>query len=146
MLEFDQFMALPACTTGTHTSEAPIVAPTASSSTSVATYIDENGKEVYGVAPKPPTDTAAEGVSAAIAPATAPVAAAATASGSAANSASLGNAELEEDDPSQSVPDGAPCKRLGCKAKWQGEAISRGSGEGSVCRYHPQAVRSAILS
>ena len=83
--------------------------------------------ETYGVKPKPPTDPVASGSSTTITTA-APSPPPATPK------------EVEEDDLSAAVPDGAKCKRLGCNAQWEGEAVSRGEGEKARCRYHPQAV------
>lgn len=83
--------------------------------------------ETYGVAPKPPTDpVASSSATTAIAPTPAAAAAAPK--------------ETEEDDLGVPVPEGAGCKRLGCRATWEGEAVSRGQGEKAECKYHPQAV------
>lgn len=128
-------MAIPPCTTGSHTSEAPAApAPSsASTSTPVATYTDENGKEVYGVKPKPPTATATDAIAPAITPA--------GPSKSSTPSPAQAPVEPEEDDLSVPVPEGTACKRLGCGARWAGEEVSRGaSGEGAKCRHHPQPV------
>lgn len=51
----------------------------------------------------------------------------------------------EDDDLSIPVPDTAPCKRLGCSARWEGEEVSRGDGAAAKCRYHPQGVSSQTL-
>lgn len=81
--------------------------------------------ETYGVAPKPPAAEASSSATTAIAPA--PMA------------ASL-PIQTEEDDLDAPVPTGAGCKRLGCKATWEGADVSRGQGEKAECKYHPQAV------
>ncbi|CAD6570546.1 MAG: hypothetical protein TREMPRED_005890 [Tremellales sp. Tagirdzhanova-0007] len=121
VLEFDAFMAISPCTKGTHTTaSAPKPAAAASSTTITEApthVVDENGVEVYGAAPKPPTSTAPI-----VAPTPSPVAAVVT----------------EEDDPTLTVPDGARCKRLGCEIGWEGEGTSRGKGGKAKCRYHPQ--------
>lgn len=111
------------CTKGTHTT-APPPKPTAPFSSSplpsAPTHIvDENGVETYGVAPKPPSTPAP--VAAPTPPPAAPIV-------------------TEGDDPTLPVPEGASCKRLGCGMQWEGEEVSRGSGEQAKCRYHPQAV------
>lgn len=143
VLEFDQFMALPPCTTGTHASAPPpstsSTSTSSSSSAPVATYINEDGKEVYGVAPKPPTQT---DTSTPMAPT--PVAPApANRKGEGSTKAEV---EVEQDDLNEVVKDDAPCKRLGCKARWQGEGVSRGDGEGAKCRYHPQPVSLTLYA
>lgn len=130
VLEFDAFMALPACTKGQHTTTPPPKpTSTAGSSSSAAAAgpaptvtVDQNGVETYGVAPKPPS-AAPSAASAAIAP-----------------SAPAPKVEHEEDDPSASVPAGARCKRLACGGTWEGTDGQRGEGQKDECRYHPQAV------
>jgi hypothetical protein len=143
VLEFDQFMAIPVssrvrgiaradpqpCTTGAHTSvKAAQSAPTATATSAPSSYVDEQGKEVYGSAPPNAVESAVESSSA-----TAPVASAPTPQ-------SAAPAAIEDDDPSIAVPEGARCKRLACGQAWQGEETSRGEGAGARCRHHPQGV------
>lgn len=86
--------------------------------------VNEDGSETYGVAPKPPSAPAVAAATVAVAPTPPPAA----------------PKETEEDDLSAPVTDGAKCKRMGCKAVWEGEGVSRGSGEKAECTYHSQAV------
>jgi hypothetical protein len=87
----------------------------------------EDGKEYYGTA-KPPTSVAS---SSSTTTATAPIS---------TTTPPVAPAKIEEDDLTLNVPDKAGCKRLGCSAIWENEDISRGSGEGAICRFHPQNV------
>ncbi|ORX36519.1 HSP20-like chaperone [Kockovaella imperatae] len=135
VLEFDAFMEIPPCTTGKHSTEAPPkpVATTAPAEPAQGPTKTVNGVETYGQAAPPSSSNGAGSSSksapvAALPPAPTPVPAPAQPK------------ETEEDDLSVPVPSGATCKRLGCGATWQGEDISRGSGEQSTCRYHPQSA------
>ncbi|KAK1927538.1 HSP20-like chaperone [Papiliotrema laurentii] len=121
VMEFEAFMAIPPCAQGRHTTEAPVnAAPASSSQQAAPTLVHEDGSETYGATPKPPSTPAASTITTATPPPPSPK-------------------ETEEDDLSVPVPEGSRCKRLGCKAVWEGEAVSRGDGEKAKCVYHPQA-------
>lgn len=127
VMEFDQFMAIPPCTTGKHTDEkpAPAAAPEGEKDAAPAATSVAGGVETYG---STPAASAPSSIPASMVPSSAPTPPPAP--------------ELveEDDDLSLPVPDGAKCKRLGCGAVWQGEAVSRGDGAEALCTYHPQAV------
>ncbi|WVO13279.1 hypothetical protein L204_100892 [Cryptococcus depauperatus] len=123
VLEFDAFMSIPPCTKGSHSSASKAAAPKANTTAQAPalTNVSSAGVETYGTASVPKVDK--------------PVATAPITTASAVTEQEL---KEENDDPSLSVPAGAKCKRLGCGAQWEGEAISRGTGENARCRYHPQ--------
>ena len=51
----------------------------------------------------------------------------------------------EEDDLQAIVPQGAPCKRVGCKVTFVSNEKNRvGDGPGTKCVYHPGAVRKTV--
>lgn len=109
-------------------------APPAAASAAPTSYVNEDGKEVYGSEPpktttedSSKTDTSAESAPA-VASTPAPMAQPAV------------PVAVEEDDPATAVPEGARCKRLACGKAWEGEETSRGDGDGAKCRHHPQAV------
>ncbi|WVR03801.1 hypothetical protein IAU60_000796 [Kwoniella sp. DSM 27419] len=127
VLEFDQFMAIPPCATGKHTTEAAKPAPAvtqAESAPSGPTSVSADGVETYGSAKAAPSQAGTSANTAVSATASAP--------------APAQKVVEEEDDLSLPVPEGASCKRLACGQKWQGEEVSRGDGEQAKCRYHPQ--------
>lgn len=110
MLTFDEFLDIPPCTTGTHSSVDDTPAPE----------------------PKPvPADLAP--VSDAPAPA-APRAAQAVPNPSTASSSPAPEVE-DSDDEGVTVPPGATCKRKGCGA--QAPKTQPASREGESCVYHP---------
>ncbi|WWD16509.1 hypothetical protein CI109_100936 [Kwoniella shandongensis] len=133
VLEFDAFMAIPPCATGTHTSTLPLK-PSAppSTSTDAPTTVSSSGVETYGFQNLSTDPSPSSTPTPAAAP---PTAVSSTAS---APAPAIPEKEEEEDDLSLKVVDGARCKRLGCGAVWEGEEVSRGKGEKSTCRYHPQ--------
>lgn len=146
MLEFDAFMKLPVglrqshsalvlnfllkgCTKSVHTSVAPIKAtpPPKSETVMPAPTITNDGKEVYGTAPTKAAPPASSDT---------PV----TTTTSAPSPPPAQPVVQEEDDLDLPVPTGAICKRKGCGAKYESDQVSRGSGEKSVCHFHPLGV------
>ncbi|WRT65703.1 uncharacterized protein IL334_002649 [Kwoniella shivajii] len=132
VLEFDQFMSIPPCTTGKHSlapSKSTSTTNTGSNQVKGPTEISSDGVETYGTS-KPSTSTSIHNPSSESAPAQAiaPTAAMAT----------LKMEQEEEDDLTIPVPDGSTCKRTGCGMKFENEEKNRGHGENSKCRYHPQ--------
>ncbi|TXT12889.1 hypothetical protein VHUM_01290 [Vanrija humicola] len=121
VMEFDQFMAIPTCAQGKHTTEAPVMPKPAAVTTDAPASVSASGVETYGA--KTPAKPATPAPQAALH----------------ADTPEPEVKEDEQDDLSLPVPAGAKCKRLGCGAEWEGEAVSRGDGEKAVCRYHPQA-------
>ncbi|KAI9466240.1 HSP20-like chaperone [Lactarius psammicola] len=128
VLDFDEFMAIPGCTRGVHTEDAPKVEPKEIPSTpnkSLTMTETADGKEVYTTRsalgqPQKPTE-----------PATAIPA---------APRASNKKAEVDEDDPDAVVPPGTTCKRAGCKITFVSNEENRnGDGPGTKCVYHPGA-------
>ena len=127
--DFDEFLALPGCTFGRHSTE-PAVAPAAVGTeeatktndvpaTTKASHITEDGVEVYGKKPEP---AAAAAAAVAVEP----------------KKEEEKKPEVEEeDDETVSVPEGTTCKRRGCGRVWKDQATSRGSGAEATCRYHP---------
>jgi hypothetical protein len=116
---FDEFLSIPGCLSGTHSSEAPIappqpiVPPTATPTTKNAA-----GQEVYGAHPPLPP-----------APSPAPAK-------DAAKPVSTVYVE-EQDDPEVVVEKGARCMRKACGQSYEGE-----DRENEECRYHAGAVSS----
>ncbi|KAF9989458.1 hypothetical protein BGZ75_006303 [Mortierella antarctica] len=127
VISFDQFLAIPGCSTGRHTdapreefppqsaadekvevSSAPAPAPAPAS-------VSKDGKEVYGSAPAP-----------------APVAATKPAETPAAAPEPIVE---EEDDLSMPVAVGKTCMRRGCGQTYVSEEESRNNKV--VCQYHP---------
>ncbi|CEP15258.1 hypothetical protein [Parasitella parasitica] len=127
--DFDEFLALPGCTFGRHSTE-PVAAPAAVGSGESAetkdvpikaAHVDENGVETYGK--KPEASVTAAVTPAAIEP-------------TKEEKEKMPEVE-EEDDESIPVPEGTTCKRRGCGCVWKGQATSRGSGAEATCCYHP---------
>lgn len=122
--DFDEFLALPGCTFGRHSSE-PVAAPAAAAKAEekpaapAASHVTKEGVEVYGkpaAAPAPVAVTAPEKKTEEIKPEV-----------------------YEEDDESLPVPEGTVCKRRGCGRVWKDAATSRGDGAEATCHYHPGA-------
>jgi hypothetical protein len=111
VLTFDEFLEIPPCTTGKHSTvdDTPAPAPAAAAPPEPATSLP--------AAPRIPTAT-----STAQAPATPPPAV-------------TPQPESESDEPGVPVPAGAECRRKGCSAKFGGDE----SRQGEVCRHHPGA-------
>ncbi|KAK4936133.1 hypothetical protein LTR10_022929 [Elasticomyces elasticus] len=119
VLTFDEFLAIPPCTTGKHSTVDDTPAPP----------------------PKPAAEDIANIVSAAPTPAPVPVTKPLSTSLSAAEQPLPSSTpkpeppEDESDDPDTQIPAGATCKRRGC-GKSQSDKISRNDEE---CIYHPGA-------
>lgn len=126
--DFDEFLQLPGCTFGKHSSEQkpqpqpqqPSEKPTVPAATSV-----KDGVEVYGQQQKASTAP----------PAVEPV------------KESLANLDIaqqqkeedEDDDESVPVKVGTTCRRRGCGVTFTDDATNRQGGPESVCHYHPGA-------
>ncbi|KAG0166635.1 hypothetical protein DFQ28_007155 [Apophysomyces sp. BC1034] len=123
VVDFDEFLQLPGCNHGRHSTEKPVTPqPSEKVATSAASQVTKDGVEVYGqvkqAAPKPV--------------AVAPVAKAET--------EQKKEPEVEEeDDESVPVPVGTICKRRGCGIDYKDESTSRSNGTEAACRYHPGA-------
>lgn len=108
MLTFDEFLTIPPCTTGKHSTVDDTPAP-----------------------PKPPAPSEAE-----LTPLPAPVPrlpVPQTASPRASANASPAPPESESDDPSLTIPDGQTCRRRGCDAKYSASK----SRDDERCVHHP---------
>jgi len=125
---FDEFMAIPGCTRGVHSADAPKVEPSGTSSTpnrSLTMTETADGKEVYTTSstrrqPRKPAERSAAIPTAPSAPPTKQV--------------------EDEDDLEAAVPQGATCKRAGCKVTFVSNEENRiGDGPGTKCVYHPGA-------
>ncbi|SCV69053.1 BQ2448_2073 [Microbotryum intermedium] len=118
---FDDFLAMPGCATGTHSSEKPVAPPKATvvESTPAPVSTGVNGQETYGapVTSLPPPPSRAASSSSATLKDRQPV--------------STEYVE-EQDDPSVTVPAGARCKRRACGATFE-LSTSRHDTE---CQYH----------
>lgn len=122
VLTFDEFLTIPPCTIGKHSTTAPTLAPAQTSGPGsqkqkhpeVAPPLekDSDGTEVYGSQNKPAPQ--------AVAPATPPP--------------EKKDKPLEQDDTSIPVLEGARCKRLGCNALHDGGTRK---GEEGKCVFHP---------
>ncbi|SCZ97747.1 BZ3500_MvSof-1268-A1-R1_Chr4-3g07424 [Microbotryum saponariae] len=118
---FDEFLALPGCATGTHSSEKPVAPPkpTVVESTPAPVATGVNGEETYGapVTSLPPP----------------PPRAASSSSATLKDRQPVSTEYVEEqDDPSLTVPAGARCKRRACGATFE-PSTSRHDTE---CQYH----------
>lgn len=123
VVDFDEFLAIPGCTWGRHSSEkveAPAKAEPEPAKTEAA-HVTNEGVEVYG---KKQSEPVVEAQPAAAAPP--PV-------------EEKKPEVIEEDDESLPVPEGTTCKRRGCGRVWKDQATSRGDGPEAVCRFHPGA-------
>jgi hypothetical protein len=114
-----------------HSADAPKVEPLRTSSTpnkSLTVTESADGKEVYttaSTARSQPTQR----------PAVAPVA------------SPVPTKQIEEEEDLQAfVPQGAPCKRAGCKVNFASNEENRvGDGPGTKCVYHPGAVGMIVF-
>ncbi|KAI8356610.1 chord-domain-containing protein [Choanephora cucurbitarum] len=120
--DFDEFLALPGCTFGRHSTE-PVAQPAVQKKEEPKqqAHVTDDGVEVYGKKPEAP----------------APVAVAVE-SKKEEETKKVPEVE-EEDDESIPVPEGTTCRRRGCGRVWKDAATSRGSGAEAVCRHHPGA-------
>ncbi|KAK9474463.1 HSP20-like chaperone [Dipodascopsis tothii] len=107
VISFDEFLAIPGCTTGTHSTEVAAPAPKPAAAPA-PTSVDKDGKEVYGAAAAP---------AAAPQPVTAPP------------KAEPKETPLLEDPADAVIPAGAKCKRNGCSTTY--------SGARDGCVFHP---------
>lgn len=121
VIDFDDFMKLPTCATGTHSTEKPepkpAAAPVESASKQVTT--DSNGRETYGTPtpplPPPPPSASLPPLSAPPKPVSTPYV-------------------EEQDDPDVQIEKGMRCKRKGCGVDYAGQERA-----GDECAYHPGA-------
>ncbi|GAA6064552.1 hypothetical protein JCM10212_005779 [Sporobolomyces blumeae] len=124
VIDFDDFMKLPTCATGTHSTEKPEateaakpqVVDTLPGPTPVAT--DSQGQETYGTLPLPPPPAPS------LAHKMAPVKPVST------------EYIEEQDDPDVKIEKGMRCKRKGCGLDFDGVEAKRADDE---CGYHPGA-------
>jgi CHORD len=117
---FDEFLTLPGCTSGSHSTEtvsrpAPVSTAPAVGAVSVPMSVDAAGVETYGTLK-----------SATPAPVIPPPAL-----------EEKKPEPLEQDDPSVPVQKGTKCRRLGCNAEHISDEVSRGNGPGAICVFHP---------
>jgi hypothetical protein len=118
VLSFDEFLAIPPCTQGKHSTTAAVLAPAQTSGLSLGANevpppsVSKDGVESYGVKPLPK-------VSATPPPPPAPKV----------------EKPLEQDPEGAQVPAGAKCKRLGCPAVFPGGERP----EKEKCVFHPGA-------
>ncbi|KAI9279787.1 chord-domain-containing protein [Sporodiniella umbellata] len=123
VVDFDEFLQIPGCSFGLHSTEAPAQPEkktTETASKTPASYVDKDGVEVYGKkeAPKAATPAPAAPVVAQKEPEEKKVA-------------------EEEDDESVPVAEGTTCRRRGCGQAFKDQETSRGPE--AKCRYHPGA-------
>lgn len=122
MLTFDEFLAIPPCTTGKHSTvvEAPPPAPKPAPANVTPAPAPAPS---YTPTPAPP----------AAAPKAAPISSSVPTGDSTPSAPKPAVEEDEDDDPAVPVPAGSRCKRRGCGAEHNGS----GSREGEKCVYHP---------
>lgn len=119
VMDFDDFIKIPGCTKADqHTLEVPIAGVEPKKSSPVATCTPsqtEPGKEVY----TSKTTTTMGNILKEAPPVPIPV-------------------TEEDDDLSVSIKLGEICRRNGCKTPYVSDEFNRhGSGEGTICTYHP---------
>jgi hypothetical protein len=118
-MSFDEFLTLPGCTSGSHSTEK-VAKPAPVSTTPISTISGptsvEGGTETYGTAPA--QKIVPEAVPQLVVEEKKPE-------------------PLEQDDPSIPVEKGTACKRKGCSAVYETEEVSRGDGPGATCVFHP---------
>lgn len=119
VLEFDQFMQIPGCATGSHLEHVPQDRPPkpAPNAANLTLTSSTGGKESYSTRPPQQSSNV---VSGAATPKQEPEV-------------------IEEDDLAVTVAPGTQCKRQGCSVKFVSDAENRqGDGQGTVCTYHPR--------
>ncbi|KAK7203068.1 HSP20-like chaperone [Myxozyma melibiosi] len=123
VISFDDFLSMPGCTKGVHTTEveAPTPAAPKPAASAAPTHVDKDGKEVYG-APVP--QKSEEGG----APAAVPQAVKPTQQ--TINETKKVDLALLDDPEDAQIPLGAKCKRNGCSVTFDG---SNRDG----CVFHP---------
>jgi hypothetical protein len=120
---FDEFLTLPGCTSGSHSTEIvakPAPVSTASTSTQSGPTSVENGVETYGAASAQKIRTAP--VSQVFASTVVE---------------EKKSEPLEQDDPAIPIEKGTKCKRKGCSCEYVSEGVSRGNGTEATCVFHP---------
>ncbi|KAI5474199.1 CORD and CS domain containing protein, partial [Pseudohyphozyma bogoriensis] len=115
---FDEFVAIPGCASGSHSSEKPVEAPKPAVAAPAPTTTNAAGQEVYGAAASAPS----------------PLPAAPTPPPTAPSKPQSTIYVEEQDDPDVAPTKGTTCKRKACGVSYDGE-----SREGEVCSYHPGA-------
>ncbi|KAI0093563.1 chord-domain-containing protein [Irpex rosettiformis] len=117
VLDFDEFMKIPGCMQGLHTTEAAKEdPPKPTTSVGLTATKTESGKETFSSSPAP---TPLPSTPAALPPPPPPE---------------------EEDDLSVPVSEGTICRRKGCGKAFVSDEVSRhGEGPESECVYHPKA-------
>jgi len=130
VVDFDEFLNIPGCTTGRHTDEKLVQPAPVSKPDSPAPTTTKDGVEVYSngatisLASHTPTPTT--------------VAEAAEDTEKKAKPFAVENLP-DEDDLSVPVKVGTTCKRRGCGVTYKDEATSRGDGAEAKCHHHPGA-------
>ncbi|KAF3906861.1 hypothetical protein ABW21_db0205102 [Orbilia brochopaga] len=124
VLTFDEFLTIPPCTTGKHSTEkitttaadygSAASAAKAAAGGLQASTVSQDGRETFGAAPERIRAPVSERPNPPPAPPKEPV--------------------VEEDEDGVQVPAGAKCKRNGCAASYVSDAESRGAGS---CVHHP---------
>ncbi|KAK9461139.1 uncharacterized protein V1516DRAFT_675105 [Lipomyces oligophaga] len=126
VISFDDFLAIPGCTSGFHTTEVPEpIQPAEPSKAAIPSMVDENGVETYGGSDTI-IDPNSKKQSARAEP---PKANVPTQESIDAVQKKLDNVVMEDPDDID-IPIGAKCKRNGCTVKFDG--TNRDS-----CVYHP---------
>jgi hypothetical protein len=115
VLTFDEFLAIPPCTTGKHTD------------------VDDTPAPEPAQAPEIPNDTHVNLGSLQESLPTAPPARVPTSQAPSAPSTPAPPPESEDDDPSLAIPEGQTCRRRGCGQKYSGNT----SREDEQCVHHP---------
>ncbi|BGP13967.1 hypothetical protein JCM10213_005553 [Rhodosporidiobolus nylandii] len=113
--DFDDFMKLPPCATGTHSSEKPEepAKPAVNAAAAPQGTVDADGKETFGAPVQPPLPAAPKMEVKDV-----------------AKPKSTEYVE-EQDDPAVEVPKGTRCKRKACGQEYDG-----GERKDGECRYH----------
>jgi len=124
VLTFDEFLVIPPCTTGKHSTvdDTPTIEsrkPAATTSEAGSALPDRPAPEVTPVATTNNRSVFQPGLPPAINPPS--------------NTASPAPPESESDDPSLEIPPNSTCRRKGCKATYD-STVSR---EEEKCAYHP---------
>ncbi|KAK6359185.1 hypothetical protein TWF696_000350 [Orbilia brochopaga] len=124
VLTFDEFLTIPPCTTGKHSTEkitttaadygSAASAAKAAGGSLQASAVSQDGKETFGAAPERVRAPVSERPNPPPAPPKEPV--------------------IEEDEAGVAVPAGAKCKRNGCQTTYVSDAESRNPGS---CVHHP---------
>lgn len=116
--DFDEFLQIPGCTLGRHSTEVPaqpVKEDTKTASEAPVSHVTKDGVEVYGKkeTPKPAAPVVAQ------------------------KQPEEKKVVMEEDDESVPVAEGTTCKRRGCGHAFKDQETSRGAD--TKCHYHPGA-------